>query len=437
MEAVLTSFYFLLLMIVLLGSGIWIFAGMLLASLIGLMLFLDIPLPMIGAIMVKRMYSGAGSWEIACIPLFMWMGELLFRTDVSERLFKGLSFLLDKLPGRLLHVNVAGCALFAAVSGSSTATVATIGKITVDELKSRSYSTNLSIGSLAGAGTFGLMIPPSIVLIIYGVLAEESISKLFLAGILPGLLLAFLYSFYLMIRSLINPGLAPSVTSQRNFFQYIQSILLLVPVLILICIVLGSIYSGLATPTEAAAVGVVASLVMTLILRQLTWEVFLDSLLGALKNSCMVCSLLAGAAVMSTAMGLLHVPQDISTAISGLHLTPYSLMVVLGIFYIILGFFLDGISITVMSLPICLPLILEAGFDPIWFGIFLVAMTELAQITPPVGFNLFVLQGMTGHSIGKVAYAAFPFFLLMVFGVVIITIFPDIALFLPKWIFGT
>lgn len=437
MEAVLTSFSFLLLMIVLLGSGIWIFVGMLLASLLGLILFLDMPLPMIGAIMVKRMYSGAGSWEIACIPLFMWMGELLFRTDISERLFKGLSFLLDKLPGRLLHVNVAGCALFAAVSGSSTATVATIGKITVDELKSRSYNTNLSIGSLAGAGTFGLMIPPSIILIIYGVLAEESISKLFLAGIFPGLLLAFLYSFYITCRALKNPRLAPSVTRHRSYSQYIQSFVLLLPVFILICAVLGSIYSGLATPTEAAAVGVVGSLAMTLFLRQLTWDVFFHSLLGALKNSCMVCSLLAGAAVMSTAMGLLHVPQDISIAISQLHLTPYSLMLVLGVFYIILGFFLDGISITVMSLPICLPLVLEAGFDPIWFGIFLVAMTELAQITPPVGFNLFVLQGMTGHSIGKVAYAAFPFFILMVIGVVILTIFPDIVLFLPELIFGS
>ena len=436
MEAIINAFILLLLMILFLGSGVWIFGALLLVSIIGQAFLLDYPMVRIGAILAKRVYAASGSWEIACIPLFMWMGELMFRTDIAERLFRGLAPLVDKLPGRLLHTNVAGCVLFAAVSGSSTATTATIGRITVGELKQRNYDTNMAIGSLAGAGSFGLMIPPSIVFIIYGVLAEESISKLFIAGIFPGLLLGGLYSGFIIVRCMLRPEIAPGVGGEYTLKDYLGCIVLLLPILSLIVIVLGSIYTGIATPTEAAAVGVVAGLVLTLILRQLTWRIFIDSLMGALKISCMVCSLLAAAAFLSTAMGFMHVPQDISSAIGKLNLSPYGLMIVLGMFYTVLGFFLDGISITVMSLPICLPLVTAAGFDPIWFGVFLVAMTELAQITPPVGFNLFVIQGMTGHSIGKVAWAAAPFFLMMVVGVVIITLFPQIALWLPEVLLG-
>jgi tripartite ATP-independent transporter DctM subunit len=436
MDAMLNSFFLLVMMIFFLGTGVWIFAGLILISIIGMTVFLGYPMDRIGAIMVKRLYAASGSWEIACIPLFMWMAEIMFRTDISERLFKGLAPLVDKLPGRLLHTNVAGCALFAAVSGSSTATTATIGKITVYELEKRNYQRDLAIGSLAGAGSFGLMIPPSIVFIIYGVIAEESITRLFIAGVLPGLLLAGLYSMYIIVRSTFKPEVAPKTGVEYSFKDYIHCIVLLLPILILIVIVLGSIYTGIATPTEAAAVGVTAALIMTVVLKQMTWQVFMDSLLGALKTSCMVCSLLAAAAFLSTSMGFLHVPQDISKAIATLGLSPYGLMVILGIFYVVLGFFLDGISITVMSLPICLPLVVEAGFDPIWFGVFLVAMTELAQITPPVGFNLFVLQGLTGYSIGYVAWAAAPFFVMMVIGVAIITFFPEIALWLPELLIG-
>ncbi len=376
----------------------------------------------IGAIMVKRLYAASGSWEIACIPLFMWMAEIMsaltFRS-VCSRAWPRWStscredcFILMWLP---VH-------FFRAVSGSSTATTATIGRITISELQKRGYNQNLSIGSLAGAGSFGLMIPPSIVFIIYGVIAEESISRLFMAGVFPALL-AGLYSAFIMIFSTVRPDVAPTAGIDYTFRDYVRCIGLLMPIFILIVIVLGSIYTGIATPTEAAAVGVTAALIMALALKQLTLQVFIKSILGALKTSCMVCSLLAGAAFLSTAMGFLHVPQDISRMIGTLDLSPMGLIMVLGIFYVVLGFFLDGISITVMSMPICLPLVVNAGFDPIWFGVFLVAMTELAQITPPVGFNLFVIQGITGFSIGYVAYAAAPFFLLMVIGVVIITFF--------------
>lgn len=436
MDAMTSSLFFLLMMLFFLGTGVWIFGGLILVSIVGLATTAGYPMDRIGAIMVKRLYAGAGSWEVACIPLFMWMAEIMFRTDFSERLFRGLAPLVDKLPGRLLHTNVVGCALFAAVSGSSTATTATIGKITIFELEKRKYDRKLAVGSLAGAGSFGLMIPPSIVFIIYGVIAEESITRLFMAGVFPGLLLAGLYSTYIIFYSLFRPSVAPPSGVSYTLRDYLRCIGLLTPLFILIVIVLGSIYTGIATPTEAAAVGVTAALIMALVLKQLTLKVFVDSILGALKTSCMVCSLLAAAAFLSTSMGFLHVPQDISKLIGNLDLTPYGLMVVLGIFYIVLGFFLDGISITVMSLPICLPLVVNAGFDPIWFGVFLVAMTELAQITPPVGFNLFVIQGITGYSIGYVAYAAAAFFLMMVIGVFIIVMYPQIALWLPNAMLG-
>ena len=367
--------------------------------------------------------------------MFMWMGEIVVRTDIAQRLFKGLSPLVNSLPGRLLHTNVVGCAIFAAVSGSSTATTATIGKINFEELQKRGYDSDLSIGSLAGAGSFGLMIPPSIIFIIYGVLSEQSIAKLFLAGVFPGLLLAGLFSLYIAIRSSINPNVAPKVYQKYTLKDYAKCFTLILPILILIVVVLGSIYTGIATPTEAAAVGVVIALLMVVLMGQMTREIFWGSISGALETSCMVCTLLAAAAFLSTVMGLLHIPQDISTAIGGFDLSPYQLLSVLAAFYILLGFFLDGISITIMSLPICLPLIVKAGFSPIWFGVFLVTMTELAMITPPVGFNLFVIQGMCGYPIGKVAKAAIPFFFLMALGATVISIFPELAIWLPEIIF--
>jgi tripartite ATP-independent transporter DctM subunit len=432
MEALYTSFLLLLVMIFFLGSGVWIFISLVLVCIIGLSAILGFSIERTGTIMITRFHQAAGSWEIACIPMFMWMGELVVRTDIAERLFRGLTPLVNKLPGRLLHTNVAGCAIFAAVSGSSTATTATIGKITLGELKKRGYDLGLSLGSLAGAGSFGLMIPPSIVFIIYGILSDQSIAKLFLAGIFPGLILAGLYSLYIMARTLMDPAKAPKLDQKYTLKEYLNCFVLMSPILVLIVVVLGSIYSGIATPTEAAAVGVAVALLMIICMKQMTKELFWSSISGALEISCMVCTLLGASAFLSTGMGLLHIPQNISIAIGSFNLTPYQLLMVLAVFYTILGFFLDGISIVVMSLPICLPLIVNAGFDPIWFGVFVVTMTEMAMITPPVGFNLFVIQGMSGYPIGTISMAAIPFFFLMLIGVIIISLFPECALWLPE-----
>lgn len=436
MEALVAGLVILVLILFFLGLGVWVFAGLFLVSVSGLFLLLDMPAQRIGVIGTNIIFRYASAWELAAIPMFIWMGEIIFRTDISNRLFRGLSPLVDFVPGRLLHTNILGCTLFAAVSGSSAATTATVGKITTTELQRRGYDRNLAIGSLAGAGSLGLLIPPSIVMIIYGILAEVSISRLFAAGILPGLLVAGIYSSYIMLRALAQPEKAPREATRLTLLQRLVGALNLLPVLFLMLIVLGSIYSGLATPSEAAAVGVAAAVIVAVGLRQLTWQIFRDSLMGAIRTSCMVCIILISAAFLSTAMGYLHVPSNIARTIGEMNLSPIALILALSLFYILLGLFLDGISIIVMSLPITLPLAMMAGFDPVWFGIYLVLMVELGQVTPPVGFNLFVIQGLTGESIGRVAWAALPFFLLMCLAVVVITAFPGIALWLPGVLFG-
>jgi len=436
LDAFLTGLVVMALIFGFLAIGTWIFAGLLLVSVTALALVLDFPPQRIGAIATTIMYRSATAWELAAIPMFVWVGELMYRTDISERLFRGLAPLVDGIAGRLLHTNVMGCTLFAAVSGSSAATTATVGKITTTELARRHYDTSLALGSLAGAGSLGLLIPPSIVMIVYGVLAEVSIAKLFAAGVLPGLIIAALYSSYIAARCTLQPALAPPAGDRFTRRDRLVGILQLLPVLVLILIVLGSIYSGLATPSEAAAVGVLATFVLIAVTGQLSWQILAQSIMGAVRISAMICSILVAAAVLSTAMGYLHVPQNLAAAIGALDLPPYGLIVILALFYIMLGLFLDGISITVMSLPITLPLVLQAGFDPLWFGIFLVIMVEIGQITPPVGFNLFVLQGLTGHPIGKIAVASLPFFFLMLIGVAIVTLLPQTALWLPSVLFA-
>ncbi|MBS8262773.1 C4-dicarboxylate ABC transporter permease [Roseibium polysiphoniae] len=433
MDALISGFTVLVLILLFLGSGVWVFVGLLLVSTTGLALVLDFPPHRIGVILSKILFRSASSWELAAIPLFIWMGEIIFRTNISSRLFEGLAPFVSRLPGGLIHTNVAGSTLFAAVSGSSAATTATVGKITTVELKRRGYDESLSLGSLAGAGSLGLLIPPSIVMIIYGVLAEVSITRLFAAGILPGLLVAGLYSAYILVRCAMTPGLEPPKDTQLVSKR--RALLDLLPVLLLVGLVLGAIYSGLATPSEAAAVGVLGTLVLATLLRQMSLGLLCDSLMGAVRASAMVCSILVAAAFLSTAMGYMHVPQDVASLIAAADIGPYGLIALLALFYIVLGFFLDGISIVVMSLPITLPPIIAMGFDPIWFGVFLVLMVELGQMTPPVGFNLFVIQGLTGVPIGRVARAAFPFFLLMAFGVAIVTIWPQIVLWLPSALF--
>ena len=398
-------------------------------SAIGMMLFTSRP---VGDAMATTIWGTSSSWTLTALPLFVWMGEILFRTKLSENLFKGLSPWMQKLPGGLIHVNIVGCALFAAISGSSAATVATVGKMSIPELRKRNYPEKILLGSLAGSGTLGLLIPPSIILIIYGVAVQESIAKLFIAGIIPGIMIALIFMSYVIIWSLINKKEMPKILEEFSFLEKIKRSKQLLPVILLILAVIGSIYTGIATATEAASLGVVGALILSYFQKSLTLETFKSSLLGATKTSCMIAFILAGSTFLSLAMGFTGLPRNLAIWIQNMDLSPYVLIFVLMIFYIILGMFLDGISAVVLTMAIIEPMIRQAGVDMIWFGIFLVIVVEMAQITPPVGFNLFVLQSMANKDMGYIARSAFPLFLLMVLAVILVVIFPEIALWMPE-----
>jgi C4-dicarboxylate transporter DctM subunit len=416
-------------LLLILGSGVWIGLTLSGVAWIGMQLFSSRPA---GDAMAVTIWGSASSWTLTALPLFVWMGEILFRTRLSQDMFKGLAPWMQSLPGRLLHTNVVGCTIFAAVSGSSAATCATIGKMTLPELKRRGYPDDIVIGTLAGAGTLGLLIPPSIIMIVYGVSAEVSISRLFIAGVLPGLMLAMLFSGYIIMWALANPGKVPPADTSMTFMQKLSASRSLIPVVTLVVAVLGSIYSGIATATEAAAVGVVGSLAISVAQRSMSWQTFKDSLMGATRLYCMIGLILAGAAFLTLAMGYIGLPRHLAEWIGTLGLSPGQLIIALTIFYAILGCFLDGISMVVLTMGIIMPTVQKAGIDPIWFGIFIVLVVEMAQITPPVGFNLFVLQGMTGRDLLWIAKVTVPMFILMCVAVLLIYVAPGIVTWLPQ-----
>jgi len=413
----------------LLGSGVWI--GLTLAGVawIGMELFSSRPA---GDAMAVTIWGSASSWTLTALPLFVWMGEILFRTKLSESMFRGLAPWVNALPGRLLHTNIIGSTIFAAVSGSSAATCATIGKMTVPELTRRGYPAEKIVGSLGGASTLGLLIPPSIIMIVYGVAAEVSIAKLFVAGVLPGLLLASLFSGHLMVWALMNPGKVPKADERMTLGQKLSESRHLIPVVLLIAGVIGSIYSGIATATEAAAVGVVGSFILSAAQGSLNRRSFKEALLGATRLYCMIALILAGAAFLTLSMGYIGLPRHLAEFVTGMNLTPGVLLLALALFYIVLGCFLDGISMIVLTMGVILPTVQAAGIDLIWFGIFIVIVVEMAQITPPVGFNLFVLQGMTRREITWIAKVCMPYFFIMVLALLLLWWFPGIVTWMPS-----
>lgn len=417
-------------LLLLLGAGVWVAFALLLTGAFGMLLLSNAP---IGPIIATTLWGHSTSWALAALPMFILMGEILLRSRLSQDMFTGLSPWLRRLPGRLLHVNVFGCAIFAAVSGSSAATAATIGKMSVPELRERGYPTDMVLGTLAGSATLGLLIPPSIILIVYGVVTEQSIARLFVAGILPGLMLVALFAAYVIAYALVFPSRIPGdEDGEMPLLDKIRASGRLVPVLLLIIGVIGSIYLGIASPTDAAAVGVVLSVVLAWANGSLSWGMLRDSLTGATVTSCMIAFILVGAAFLSVSMGFTGIPRHLAAWIAGMGLSPYALLAALTVMFIILGCFLDGISVVVLTTSIIMPMILEAGIDPLWFGIYLVIVVEMSQITPPVGFNLFVIQGLTGFDILRIARAALPFFLLLLLAVGLITVFPGIATYLPS-----
>ena len=428
MEQLFPIAIFLFVLFLLLGSGVWVGLALLGVAYVGMELFTTRPA---GDSMITTIWTSSSSWTLTALPLFIWMGEILFRTRLSEDMFKGLAPWMARLPGGLVHTNIVGCTIFAAVSGSSAATLTTVGKMSIPELRKRDYPETMIIGTLAGAATLGLMIPPSLTLIVYGVTINESITKLFMAGVFPGLVLALMFMVYVAIISVVSKKFNPSPEPPMKFFEKVSNSRFLIPIVCMILVVIGSMYLGYATATEAAAFGVIGSLVLAASQGSLNWKTFIESLMGATRTSAMIAMILAGAAFLSLSMGFTGIPRGLADLIASFNLSTLELLLALLVFYVILGCFLDGISSVVLTMAVVEPMIRQAGIDIIWFGIFIVVVVEMAQITPPIGFNLFVLQGMTTHEMNFIARAAIPMFLIMIVMVFILIAFPELATWLP------
>ena len=433
MDELLAIAIFLATLFVLLGAGVWVGLALLGVAWVGMELFTSRPT---GDAMVTTIWAASSSWTLTALPLFIWMGEILYRTRLSEDMFRGLSPWLARLPGGLVHTNIVGCTVFAAVSGSSAATLTTVGKMSIPELRKRNYPETMVIGTLAGAATLGLMIPPSLTLIVYGVTINESITQLFMAGVLPGLVLAGMFMAYVAIMSFVSEDFSPTPEPPMSFGAKLHNSRFLIPLLLLVALVIGSMYTGFATATEAAAFGVIGALALAASQGSLTRSSFAESLMGAVRTSAMIALILAGADFLSLSMGFTGLPRGLADFIASLDLSRFELLMALLVFYIVLGCFLDGISSVVLTMAVVEPMIREAGIDIIWFGIFIVVVVEMAQITPPIGFNLFVLQGMTRHEMNYIARAAIPMFLIMVLMVFVLIAFPSLATWMPETMRG-
>ncbi len=431
MELLSFALLLLILLCVLLGTGLWIPMSLAVVGYIAMMAVHPQP----GLFLASSMWESTGSWTLAALPMFVWMGEILFRTKLSEELFNGLSPWVRWLPGRLLHVNILACGIFGSVSGSSAATCATVSKIALPELRRRGYDEGVAVGSLATAGTLGIMIPPSIIMVVYAVAAEVSIVRVFIAGMIPGILVMVLFSAYIAIWAVLNPDKQPAKEPALSFREKMRASAQLIPCAILIIAVIGTMFIGWATATEAAGFGVLGSLILAAVTRTLTWQSFKESLMGATRLSCMIMFILAGAAFLTKAMALTGIPSALASGVEALNLGPLGIIAILTVVYLILGTALDGVSMIVLTTSIVVPMVQTAGFDLVWFGIFIVLLVEIAEITPPLGFNLFVMQTMTGKEQTEVAWASLPFFLMLVLTVVLITLFPvTLVTGLPEWL---
>ena len=423
----------LLILLLLLANGVWIAMSLAIVGWVGQALFTT-TLP--GKNLFTAFWETTASWELAALPLFIWMGEILFRTKLSAQMFSGLAPWLNRVPGRLMHTTILGCGIFGSVSGSSAATCATIAKVALPELKRRGYDEDLAIGALAAAGGLGILIPPSITMVVYAVAADVSVIRLFLAGFLPAAVLMGLFSVYIGWWSLRHPHRVPAAEAPTSFLEKLRLSASLIPCTLLILFIVWVLVAGWATATECAAWGVLGALAIAAAGGSLTWPNFRDGLMGATRMSCMIMFILAGAAFLSKTMAFTGVPRELAEWVSAMNLSPYALIGVLVVVYLVLGTALDGISMIVLTSAVVLPMVQKAGFDLVWFGIFIVLLVEIAEVTPPVGFNLFVLQNMTGKDSNVIARAALPFFACLVLCIAIITVFPQVVMVVPDWVMG-
>ena len=426
----IASILFALLLVLLFG-GIWIAVSLAAVAWFGLHFFTSTP-PDVN--LFQSFWGSSASWTLAALPLFIWMGEILYRTKLSEEMFEGLAPWLNWIPGRLMHVNVLACGIFGTVSGSSAATCATIAKVALPELVKRGYDEKTCLGSLCGAGTLGILLPPSIIMVVYAVAAEVSILKVFLAGFLPGFLLMALFSGYIIVWALLNPGKTPKAEASMSFGEKLYKARHLIPCMLLIVFIVWVMMIGWATATESAAYGVLGSLAIAGWSGGLNRETFWQSLMGATRLSCMIMFILAGAAFLTSCMAFTGIPRALAEWVASLNPNRYTLIAVLAFIYVLLGTALDGVSMIVLTTSIVIPMVEKAGIDLIWFGIFIVLLVEIAEVTPPLGFDLFVLQTMSGRDSNYVAWASIPFFFMMLLCIAIITIFPEIVTWLPDYL---
>lgn len=434
MSIILSSVFAVLFAV--LAAGVWIGLGLIATAMVIAWLFSEMP---VGRLIPQYAFNILTSSDLVALPLFVLMGEFLFRTQLSRSLFNGLAPWAGLLPGRLLHVNIVGCSIFAAISGSSAATTQVVGRMTLTELLRRGYSPDIAIGSLAGAGTLGFLIPPSTVMIIYGVLAQESVLRLFTAGFIPGFLLAGCFMAWIMIHTTMKPELVPD--SERALQHLPLSARLaalkeLAPAMFLILCVLGSMYAGIATPTEAAAVGTLGAMLVSWLQKSLSWKVMHEVALGSVQTCSMMGLIIFGATVLGNITAVLGIPDYVAKSVGEWNLSPFMLIMALLVLYLVLGTALEGFSMIATTLPVVLPLVTAAGFDKVWFGIFIVVVVEMAQITPPVAFNLSIIQTMTGRSMSYLTWVTMPYLVIMVLFIVLLYAFPGIVLWLPKVLLG-
>ena len=433
METLGIGLFLLIIMLLFLSGGIWIAMTLAICGWVGQAFFVNTE-P--GKNLFSAFWETNASWELAALPLFIWMGEILFRTKLSEEMFEGLRPWLNRVPGRLMHTTVLGCGIFGSVSGSSAATCATIAKVALPELKKRGYDEKLALGALATSGTLGILIPPSITMVVYAVAADASIIRIFLAGFIPSAILMALFMGYNALWSIRNPSKVPAADPPSTFLEKVRKSGNLIPCMLLIIFIVWVLVAGYATATECAAYGVFGSLAIAAYSRSLTWKNFWEGLMGTTRTSCMIMIILAGAAFLTKTMAFTGVPRELAEWVNAMQLSPYALIACLVVVYLILGTALDGISMIVLTAAVVLPMIQKAGFDLIWFGIFIVLLVEIAEVTPPVGFNLFVLQNMTGKDSNTIALAAIPFFFCLVVCIVIVTVFPEVVTVLPDYVMG-
>ena len=433
MDTLGIGLFLLIIMLMLLSGGIWISMTLAICGWVGQEFFVN---TQPGKNLFSSFWETNASWELAALPLFIWMGEILFRTKLSEEMFEGLRPWLNRVPGRLMHTTVLGCGIFGSVSGSSAATCATISKVALPELRKRGYDENLALGSLATAGTLGILIPPSITMVVYAVAADASIIRIFLAGFVPSAILMAFFMGYIAWWSIRHPDRVPAADPPSTFMEKVRKSGNLIPCSLLIIFIVWVLVAGYATATECAAYGVVGSLAIAAWSRSLTWSNFWEGLMGTTRTSCMIMIILAGAAFLTKTMAFTGVPRQLAEWVNAMHLSPYALISCLVVVYLVLGTALDGISMIVLTAAVVLPMIHKAGFYLIWFGIFIVLLVEIAEVTPPVGFNLFVLQNMTGKDSNTIAKAALPFFGCLVLCIVVITVFPETVTWLPDLVMG-